>query len=160
MKRIMAMAMVSVLIASWAMAGDTGSWFDMEKCEFCKPMMETKGLMSHMKWEHHNIADGTLSITKVDDDYVDAYKKAEAKMDVVAKRWMGGEKVYVCNMCKSMGAIMQAGAKTDNIESGNTFIQVTSSTDPEVVNMIHGWTDRTNSEMKAMAQKETPAHKY
>ena len=147
-----------VALLSLALASDDGSWFDMQKCEMCKPLMEEQGLMNHMTWEHHNISSGLVSITKVDRDYLDSYKTARAKMNAVSQKMMKGEPVYLCNMCKSMGAIMQSGASTDMVQSGNTFVWVTSSGDPEVVKKIHAWTDRTNREMQAIGEGEHETH--
>jgi hypothetical protein len=159
-KRNVFLVLLIALLFSLAQAGDEGSWFDAEKCELCKPMRETKGLMEHAKWEHHNVSNGTVCITEVDEPFVDSYKKAMTEMDAIGKRWMSGEPVYVCNMCKSMGTILRSGAVSDKVESGNTFIGVTSSNDPEVVKMIHGWADRTNKEMKAMAAGGHSEHPY
>ena len=151
---------IAVLVSAFSAlyAAEEGSWFDMQKCEMCKPLMETKGLMEHMTWEHHKVSSGMLSVCKVDQEYVDSYNKAKTKMDAVAKRWMSGEPVYVCNMCKNFGAIMQSGAVSDLVESGNSFFRVVSTTDPEVVSKIHGWADRTNKEMQALAEGKHAVH--
>ena len=158
MRKSLIVISLCALMISLALASDDGSWFDMQNCEMCRPLMETKGLMGHMTWEHHKVSAGLVSVTNVDADYMDSYKSAQMKMDAVAQRWMKGEPVYLCNMCKSMGSLLQSGAVMDQVESGNSFIRVMSSSNPEVIGKIHEWADRTNKEMQAMAGGESTAH--
>lgn len=152
MKSTIFAIMLSLPAMSMVFAADEGSWFDMQNCEMCKPLIANEGLMEHMTWEHHNVSSGLVSICKVDQDYLDSYKKAQMKINVVAEKWMRGEPVYVCNMCKDMGSVLKSGAVSDMVESGNTFIRVTSSANPEILDEIHKWTARTNKEMTAMKQ--------
>ncbi len=158
MKLTIFSVLLSVLAVSTVFAAGEGSWFDMQNCEMCKPLMESKGLMEHMTWEHHKVSNGMVSITKVDQDYVDLYKKAQKKVNAVGEKWMRGEPVYVCNMCENIGSILRSGAISDMVESGNTFIRVTASADPGIIERIHGWADRTNKEMQAMGEGEHAVH--
>jgi hypothetical protein len=151
---------LSILAVSPVFAADGGSWFDMQNCEMCKPLIMSEGLMKHMTWEHHNVSSGLVSISKVDQDYLDSYIKAQMQMNAVAEKWMRGEPVYLCNMCKDMGSILKSGAVSDMVESGDTFIRVTSSANPEILEAIHKWTDRTNKEMQAMMQSQHSGHKH
>lgn len=143
---------VSIIAASLIYAAEDEPWFDMQNCEMCKPLMEVPGLMNNMTWEHHKISAGLVSISAVKPEFVDSYKKAQQSMMAINGKLMKGEPVNLCNMCKSLGDIIAVGAKRDMIESGNTFIVVTTSDNPEVVDEIHTWGERTNKEMLAMKQ--------
>lgn len=160
MRHVVFSISLSILMISAVFAADEGSWFDMQKCEMCKPLVMSEGLMEHMTWEHHNVSSGLVSITKVDQEFLDSYKKAQTQMNAVAEKWMSGEPVYLCNMCKGMGSILKSGAVSDMVESGNTFIRVTSSANPEILEAIHKWTDRTNKEMQAMMKDQHSGHKH
>ena len=152
MKRAILSVAVSIMAASFTYAAEDGPWFDMQNCEMCKPLMEVPGLMDNMTWEHYKISAGLVSISTVKPEFVDSYKKAQMAMMETAGKLMKGEPVKLCNMCKGWGEILGAGAKQDVIESGNTFIAVTTSDNPETVKKIHAWGDRTNKEMSAMEQ--------
>jgi len=152
--------LLSISMISMVFAADEGSWFDMQNCEMCKPLMASEGLMENMTWEHHNVSSGLVSICNVDKDYLDTYKKAQMQMNAVAEKWMRGEPVYLCNMCKNMGSILKSGAVSDIVGSGNTFIRVTSSANPEILEAIHNWTDRTNKEMQAMMRGQHSGHEH
>ena len=134
-------------------------WFDMENCAFCKNLSAQPGLMDHLtKWEHHNVKNGSVSITEVDKEYIDAYKKAIMGMEATAKRMQAGEMLPMCGMCEAYGAVMMKGAQSEEVQSGNIFISLMYSDDPEVVNEIHALTDRTNDEiMKMEEMKKTGA---
>jgi len=151
---------VSILAASFIIAGEEEPWFDMQNCEFCKSLTENPQLMNNMSWEHHKISNGLASITRVKAEFVGSYKEAQQKMRAVGDKMMRGEQVNVCNMCKSLGEIYNSGAKRDLVESDNIFVWVTTSDDPETVKMIHAWGERTTKEMMAMEQDEHSGHKH
>ena len=152
--------MLSLLAMSIVFAADEGSWFDMQNCEMCKYLMEDPELLNHMAMEHHNISTGLVSITRVDPEFVDSYLKAQQGMTVTSGKLMKGEPVRLCNMCKSLGDLIAAGAKRDVVESENSYIVVMTSDKPEVVTEIHTWGERTNKEMLAMKQSEHSGHKH
>jgi len=134
-------------------------WFDMENCAFCKNLSAQPGLMDHLtKWEPHNVKNGSVSITEVDKEYVDAYKKAMAAMKVTAHRIQEGEQLPICGMCEAYNGLMMKGAQSDEVQSGNIFVSLMYSDDPEIVNEIHAITDHTNDEMMKMKEmKKTGA---
>ena len=136
-------------------------WFDMENCAFCKNLTAEPELMDHMpKWEHHNVTNGSVSITEVDKEYLPAYKKAMANMEETSKKLEAGEQLPMCGMCKAYSALMMKGVKYEEVGSGNVFVLLMHSDDPEVVKEIHAMTDRTNEELKKMEEAEEHKHEH
>lgn len=148
-----------VLIVSLALlvvtSADEKPWFDMENCAFCKNLKAEEGLMDNItKWEHHNVKNGTVSITVVNKEYLPAYKRAMDGMEKTSQRMEAGEQLPMCGMCEAYGAAMMKGAQWDEIQSGNTFVSIMYSSEPEVISEIHALTDRTNQEMEKMMEME------
>lgn len=154
--RILISAIAVSIIAFPLLYAAEEPWFDMQNCEMCKHLMEDPELLNHMAMEHHNISAGLVSVCRVDPEYVDSYLKAQQSMMETSGKLMKGEPIRLCNMCKSLGDIIAAGAKRDVVESGNSYIVVTTSDQPEVVEKIHAWGERTNKEMHAQEQGGNP----
>ena len=143
-----------VMLSFSISAAQDRPWFDMENCAFCKNLLAEEGLLDHItKWEHHNVDNGSVSITVVDKDYLEAYLRAMHNMDEVAKRVQQGEKLPMCSMCQAYTQVMEMGAKWDEVQSDNMFVSIWYSDDPEVVARIHAVTNTTNDEMKKMQEK-------
>jgi len=148
---VMAFALIIFVIAT---AADK-SWFDMENCAFCKHLTAEPGLMDHItKWDHYNVKNGSVSVTVVDEAYLPAYKKAMMMMEETGKKMQAGEQLPMCGMCEAYGAVMMKGAQWEEVQSGNIFVSLMYSGDPDVINEIHALTDRTNDEMKKMEDME------
>ncbi len=130
--------------------GAEGEWFDLENCSMCKHMSAEEGLMDHMHWETHLIANGMLSVTTVDPEYQPAFQKAMAKMEETAKKLMSGEQMYLCGFCNSYGALQMAGAKFEDVQTDAGIIGLVTSADPQVVEMIHKHGQRTIDEFAKM----------
>ena len=158
--RWMTAAIAATLILSFvpAQAGDEGAWFDMENCSMCKHLTTQEGLLDHMIWENHIIANGALSFTKVDPEYKDAYKQMGKDMEAVGAKLMAGEQLPLCNFCQSYGGLMMAGAKMEMIETAGGEIGLVTSTDPEMVKKIHAHTQRTIDEYAKMFGGEEAGH--
>jgi hypothetical protein len=158
MKTLLSVALAFMLVVGIANASDTDSWFDMQNCEICVSMTENPELMMNMSWDHHDISNGMVSITNVKPEFLDAYKKAHAKMETVIERIQAGEQVNMCNMCKGISEYAMAGAKMETVESNNVIVGLTTSDDPAIVSKIHAWADRTRTEMKKMAEMDHSSH--
>ena len=148
---LMVLAIALIYVAS-ATAEDK-PWFDMENCAFCKNLAAQPGLMDNItKWEHHNVKNGSISITEVNKDYLDAYKKAMDGMNAAAKKMEAGEQLPMCGMCEAYGGLMMKGVKWEEVGSDNIFVTLMYSDDLAVIEEIHSLTDRTNDEMKKMEE--------
>lgn len=145
---------VSLVLLSFSMlAAQEKSWFDMQNCAFCKNLTAEEGLMDHITiWDHHNVDNGSVCISVVDKEYVEAYKRAMHNMEEVGKRLEQGEMLPMCGMCRAYGELIKMGAKQDMVESGNVFVSIMYSDNPDVVAAIHAVTNRTNDEVKKMEQ--------
>lgn len=145
---------VSLVLLSFSMlAAQEKPWFDMENCAFCKNLAAEEGLMDHItKWDHHNVSNGSVCISVVDKECVEAYKRAMHNMEEVGKKLEQGEMLPMCGMCKAYGELMKMGAKWDEVESDNIFVSIMYSDNPDVVAAIHAVTNRTNDEIKKMEQ--------
>jgi hypothetical protein len=145
--RILISIVALSIIAFPMLNAEEEPWFDMQNCEMCKYLLEDPELLNNLTHEHHAISAGQVSICRVKPDYVNSYLQAQQGMMETGKRLMKGEQVQLCNMCKSLGDLIASGVKRDVIESGDTYIVVTTSAEPEVVKKIHAWGERTNREM-------------
>jgi hypothetical protein len=153
--RTIIVALAFTLIVFVIATAQDKPWFDMENCAFCKNMTAEPGLMDHItKWEHHNVKNGSVTVTVVDEAYLPAYQKAMMGMEATAKKMQAGEKLPMCGMCEAYGAAMMKGAQVDEVQSGNIFVDLMYSDDPEVISEIHAMTDRTNAEMKKMMETQ------
>ena len=153
--KISVVILSALFLVAGAQASDEESWFDMENCAICKPLLEQDPhLMDHMTWKHHNISDGLVSVTVVDPEYLSSYEKAGEKMNSVIERMQAGEEIYACNMCTELGAIFQAGVNRESIKSDNVRVGIATSDDPATVKRIQAWGARTNKEMMATMEME------
>ncbi len=160
MKPVLISLFLLILLFSMSFAADDGQWFDMEKCAMCKSLMEDPELMNNMTWKHHNISNGIVSVTKVDPAYLKSYLKSRVQMNEIGERIAKGEKFEFCNMCSSLGGLYQAGAKWEAVDSDNVMIGITTSDNPEIVEKIQAWAERTTKEMMAMEQTEHSEHQH
>jgi hypothetical protein len=126
------------------------TWFDMEHCEMCKPLMAQPGLMQNMTWEQHAIADGIISVTTVREPFMKQYKDAQMQMADVAKRLQAGEKVQLCPSCTEFGTCIMKGAKIQNVPTMHGDIVIATSDNPELVAELQAWATRCNDEMAKM----------
>ncbi len=144
---------LAFMCAATVSAGDGPAWFDMEKCGFCKHLMEDAELLDHCIWEHHKIDNGMVSVTTVDKEYLPSFRTAMKKMEETGKKMETGEMVPMCGMCTSMGALMMKGAKFDAIETKVGSVLILTGTTPELVAEIHGICDKNNEELKKLEAK-------
>ncbi len=147
MKRIQVLTLALTTVALISTAGLAAE--DMPDCDFCAKFAEEKGLMEHMDMEHYKVATGMMSITVVDDGHVKAYERAMAGIEEVRAKMESGEKVKMCNHCETMGALMQAGAKMDKIDTKAGHVTLLTAQNADTVAEIHDHLTHTQEMMKA-----------
>jgi hypothetical protein len=133
-------------------------WFDLENCAFCKNLTAEEGLMEHMTWENFVIPTGMMTVSTVAPGYEDKFQNAMKNMEETSKRLMAGEQLPMCGMCQSFGMIWATGKmdyKMFDTKAGH--IELTTSSDPEVVAMIQKHAQRTIDEYAKLEQMEKPA---
>ncbi len=144
-----ALAAVVLAIPFTCGAGEE-CWFDLEECSMCKHLVAEEGLLDNMAWENYVIADGMLSVTHVAPGYEEAYGRCMHNMEQTGKQLMTGQQMYLCGFCQSYGALHMAGAHFETVETGVGQIDLVTSSDPAVAEMIRVHAQRTIDEYNAM----------
>jgi hypothetical protein len=152
-KYLVIVAVVLVAASTLTLAGDD-KWFDMENCGFCKQLMDPPDMLEHATWEHHNIANGIVSVATIDKKYIGPWRAAEAKMEEMGKKMEKGEQVPMCNACMAMGKLMMMGAKWESVTTTHGSVSLMTSDDPATVKEIQAWGKRTMDEMAKMEKME------
>jgi len=146
---------VAILLPLTGFAAQGDPWFDLENCSMCKTMTAEEGLMENMVWENYLTADGMMTVTVVDPAYEAAFQKSMLAMQAVGAQLAAGEEMYLCGFCQSYGGLVMAGADLENFDTAGGFINLISSQDPAVVEMIHAHGQRTIDEYDLMVAAET-----
>ena len=133
-------------------------WMDLEHCAFCKNMSSQPGLMEHMKCDTIKTENGMLTVAIVPENMREALNKANAAMEVTAKEMQSGKKLQTCGFCDAIGMAMAKGAVVQHLAGEFSNVSVFTSTDPEVVKLIHDMADRTIKETKAMNAHQHDTH--
>jgi hypothetical protein len=134
-----------------ATAGDEKPWFDMQKCEMCKPLIEHPGLMENTTWEQHSISNGIINVTTIKSEFMSAYEKARVKMHAVNERLMKGDRVGLCGMCTSLSDILVKGVNSEHIDTRHGDVHLFTSDDPKIVGKLQDWGKRVKTEMEKRA---------
>ena len=106
--------------------------------------------MENVTWEHHDISNGILSVTVVNEKYLDAYRAAHAEMDKTVMRLQKGEMVEMCGSCTAIGACMMKGAKQEYVETSSGDVWIVTSDKAEVVAELQSWAKRSKEETAKM----------
>jgi hypothetical protein len=127
------------------------AWFDLENCDFCKHLTKDPQLMQNMKWEHHDIANGAVTITVVKPEFRKSYMEAGTAMEALAKKMETGAvnpaDVKMCGSCQGYGKLMMMGAKIEYVKSELADLVLMTSDKPEVVKEIKAYSQRNRDEM-------------
>ncbi len=143
------------LLCSVATAGDEVPWFDMEKCAFCKMITAEEGLAEHMQVEYHKLSIGIMSITVVDQEYMESYERVQKKMEKLGNELMQAtEMPYMCGLCAAVGEFYMAGLQPDHIRSSVGEIVIWTSDQPEMVKKLHAFAQRSIDECAKMEAKK------
>ena len=148
------LAVLVLAVGLIAYAGEEAPWFDMENCAFCSNLMKDPQLLDHMTWEHHNIANGMLSITTVDPEFKASYTEAMDAMKKLGEAMEAGKvnmaDIKLCGSCQFYGTLEMAGAKPEYIFGEAADIFLMTSDDPEIVKKIQEYGLRNQEEMAKM----------
>lgn len=129
-------------------------WFDLENCGFCKNLL-TDGLIEHLTWETFVVPTGMMEVTTVEPGWEDKYATCLATMEETGKKMMAGETVPMCGMCQSYGTMFMTNkVEWKNFDTKAGHISLMTSTDPEVIAMVHAHAERTIDEYAKMEAAE------
>lgn len=151
---VVALVLIGILVMSLAAISSEGTWFDLEDCSMCKNLTAEKGLLEHMEWETHLIHNGMLSVTVVDPEYTEAFKRAMANMEETGTKLMNGEQMYLCGFCTSYGGLHMAGATMEDVKTDLGLISLITANDSKTIEMIHKHGQRTIDEYAKMVEAE------
>jgi hypothetical protein len=145
-----AVVLIAMFILFSMTVAEDKPWFDMEKCELCKPFMEVPGLMMSMEYEQYELENGIVTISRVSEGSLPAYREAVAKMMAKIEKLEQGEQMYLCGMCTAHGELLMKGAKMEYIETEHGDLTLITSTDPELAAEIKAFAKRSQDEWKKM----------
>ncbi|HWR82246.1 MAG TPA: hypothetical protein VN285_02980 [Candidatus Deferrimicrobium sp.] len=156
----------TVILALAVIASETAPvadkpWFDMQNCYFCQNLVKDPHLMENMTWEHHDIANGELTITTVKPEFKQSYLDAQTAMMKCAQEMQAGKKdVPLCGHCTEYGALAQAGVTFEYVQGKGADIVLMTSDKPELVARIKAFGQRNRDELvkweEAEKAKATP----
>ncbi|MHB0961332.1 MAG: hypothetical protein ACYC0X_22210 [Pirellulaceae bacterium] len=156
MKRRLNAVVVAVIVClgTPVLAGDDKetNWIDLERCAVCKHVGQHAELMSSVKCETHIIDNGMLTVVTIPAEHKDTMHAVHAKMKETIEKLKSGEKMELCGFCKSYGALMEAGAQSQEIETSFGMISLLTSDRPEVVEQIKEHAKRVVKEHERMDQ--------
>lgn len=156
MKTLATVLLIGLAAMVWA--DDTEKeetpWFDLETCGMCSHLAAEEGLLEHMQWKTYKTATGMMSITTVDEGYEGKFKNAQSQMQESGEKLMQGEKMPLCGMCQSFGALHGTGkVEWESWETPAGYVTMMSATDPEIIEMIHEHAQHTIDAMADMAKQ-------
>jgi hypothetical protein len=146
-----------VAFAIQAQEGAAPKWLDPQNCHFCKPLTETEGLMEHVVWENHKVANGMVSITTYGDEWKDKAKAASAAMQKLWEEYDPAKEVYMCGMCRAWTKLPMDKIKMENVVFTGGELSLSTSDDPAIVAQLHTIADNTCTAMEEMMKAEAPA---
>ncbi len=123
-----------LVIAASAVAGKTlKGWFDYDHCAYCREWAAQPGLVAHSHDEAHEISDGIVWVTTIDNGYEDAFATALAAEDKVAADLGAGKDLPLCQYCATIGELGKKGVRIEAIPCRNALVTIYTSTDTSLV---------------------------
>ena len=153
MLRAMLLILATLLIAVFTGATADAPWFDLQKCEFCNKIAAQPGLVEHMRTEYHNLHNGTMSVTHIDEEYHPAFAKALAAMQPVVRDLQAGKKVYTCPHCTMLGELYLAGVIADEVKSGDDIMTIYTSSDSTMAKKLQEFGRKSAEGIAALMTK-------
>jgi hypothetical protein len=143
--------LVLVAAAGLALSGavadaEEKTWFDTEKCAFCRQVGQQAGLLESMKTEYHDARTGIISVAYVGDDHWDEFGKARQGMQKVAEEMQSGTMPYMCGHCETLGSFYGRGVQIESIRSEKCILSLYSSADSGMVAELQAFGRRCAAE--------------
>ena len=111
-------------------------WFDVENCALCRHMAEHQHLMTEIKTETHLLENGMITVALIPDEHRQAMNAIHVKMRATFEELKEGKKLPLCGFCESHGALMDAGAREEEIETSFGMIGIVTSEKAEIIQQI------------------------
>jgi hypothetical protein len=139
--------------------GAAPKWLDPQNCYFCKPLAETEGLLDHVGWETHKIANGIVTVTTYGDEWKDKMKAASAAMEKLWTEYDPSKEVHMCGLCRAWTQMPMDKIKMESVEFKGGELGLSTSDDPAIVAQLHEIADKTCNAMDEMKKMQPPAEK-
>jgi hypothetical protein len=156
MHRNLTLALLAAVGCAFSVNAAEEPWLDLDKCMFCKAFASQPGLLDHMKTEYHDTRTGIISVTYIDKDYEDAFKKAQAGISQVVADKVAGKPIVACKHCAGIGEFSSMGL-AEPIKSEKCTIVIYSSSDPAVVARLQDFARKTNEAFAELARHKKSA---
>ncbi len=127
------------------------NWFDMENCEICQALSENPDVMEHLKFDIKTIDNGMVMVMAIPEEHKAMLDEAHAKMKEAAENIDADSQL--CGFCKSYSALMESGAKIEELDTVVGQITLVTSDDASVVAKIHEHAKRSQVEHEKMMKK-------
>ena len=109
---------------------------DVVDCGVCKSLSNING-MDRVQFETAAIDNGMITVMVVPDDMKDALAAAQRDVAAAIDELQSGKKMELCDSCKSIAKLNQAGAGIQNYKTDSVNVVLVTSDRPAVVKMIH-----------------------
>jgi len=145
---------IGLILIAAAVIADEDSWFDTERCIYCRELAAVPGLLTHMDHELYDLKKGAISITTVAPEYLDSYREAVDKMMVVGKEIAEGKhkNAYVCGHCRFFGLMIMQGVDIERIMTKSGEIMVMTSDDSTKIELIHEYAEKSRQAVAEMRE--------
>jgi len=152
---------LALLITTVGTLGDDNAWFDWEKCETCKHLMDKPGLWENMKVETVKLSNGIAMIYTVAPGRLDDYRTAHQEMRSAMEKALAGGETKLCGYCQALSELINSGATREYVETSTGGICLITAGDEQVQQKIWSFHEK-NEEMKKKMEppkQETPKEK-
>ncbi len=144
--QIGALLMVVGLMSAWADDNALPTWFDYEKCDFCRCWGAEPALVAHTREEFRPLSDGIVWITYIDKDYRPTFTKVMAAEAKVVEDLNAGEKLTVCQYCAAVNSFGKKGVRIEGVEGSDAIVTLYTSTDSSMVRELQAFGARAVEE--------------
>ena len=151
--------MISLGVFAQAVAQDQDKpagkmrWFDMDHCAICANLASQKQEMHRIKWELHQLDNGTLTISVIPEDMKKGMSDVEKGIEKTVGELMSGKALDLCGYCETYGQLMGMGAKFKDLKTVGGKISIITSSDSEIVEQIHAFGERSKVEHAKMLNR-------
>lgn len=145
---------IGLILIAAAVVADEESWFDFERCIYCRELAAVPGLLRHMDHELYDLNRGAISITTVAPEYLDSYREAVDKMMVVGKEIAEGKhkNAYVCGHCRFFSLMIMQGVDIERVMTKSGEIMVMTSDDSTKIELIHKYAEKSRRAVAEMRE--------
>lgn len=130
-------AVVSLWVVALAAQVTTlDTWFDLEKCSYCKTWAAQPGLCEHEREEIVNLSNGIVWITYVEPAYRKQYGLMQAAEAKVSDDLSAGKPVTLCQPCSMLNNWAEKGVHMESVHASDAELTLLTSADTTLVRQL------------------------